>query len=533
MSARPARPGPRTGRRRWAQAEAAVLGSTWARLLGAAVLALVVAAWQPPRMLPESLEMLSTGRCMLGLHSAAPPCADLAGTFWSPLFPLLAGALSVLLPLPVAGGLVALAAWVGLVLGAGALGQRLTDDRGAWAAALLVGLTPGVAAYAMLADSRGLGLALGAWAAALAVDGARPAASPWRAAGAGLLAGLAALARPEHVVLVGAVTLLSATGGLRPAARTLGAALLPLLPSWLALSWASGRPTLLPRSGQAIGLALVSVIPERWARQLVGEGAWLLPLRRAVAAGPWPADVGATLHPQPLAGLVWLADQATDLVPAWIWLLALAGLVLALVDRRGRAALALLALATPGVAAVASSRGRVALLPLASLLPVVVAALVLGAAALARLAGRAAERLPSPAGPPLALASLGLVAGLLALTGPRLDFPDTPENADSGRAAASALALALPPGSPVVASFEASPLVHMAGMRWVPWPSPWEPWRWPDPQTGPAMAILTPADGDWLPAPPWVPAGLHLRPVGAYGTDGTAVVLLSVEPARP
>ncbi len=492
---------------------------------------LLLALLSHPRLVPESFELVGVGRCLLGLSNPAMPCGQLDLLFWSPGYPLLAGALSTLFPPLSAGGLVSLAGFLGIVVAAGALGASLRGRLGWYAGALVVGLTPVLHMYAMMLDARSLGLALAAGAAALllprlgSTDHLDEGTVHRSSLVAGLLAGAAALTRPEHLLVAAGLAVVTLRGGRRWTLSYLGGALLLLVPYWVALSLAEGRPTLLPRGVQAAGFALVSVVPEPWARELVGEGAVHLPLRSALRAGPWPTDIAPAFGLDPLAGLRWLVSATLALIEPWSALLAVLGLV-RLVRARGLwQLLALGALASPAVVAVATPPGIEPELPVATLLPIVLVSQLLAAFAIAWAGDAVTTAMDRRTGG----AALVIGAMAIGLLGPRVHFPDTPENSDAGRSAAAALARRLPPGSPVLASFRASPLVHLAGMRWVPWPAPWEAGtllRGSDP---PTMALLSASDDDWSPADLGLPADARLRPVGAYGELGTAVLLLEID----
>ncbi|RME27353.1 MAG: hypothetical protein D6798_04755 [Deltaproteobacteria bacterium] len=492
---------------------------------------LLSALLRPPRLVPESFELVGVGRCLLGLSNPTLPCDGLDLLFWSPAHPLLAGALSTLLPPLAAGGIVSLAGFLGVMLAAGAIGGSLRGRPGWFAGVLVVGLTPVMQMYAMMLDARILGLAFATGAAALLfpplAPGPPPDGSPVhrRSLVAGLLAGAAALTRPEHLLVAGGLTLVSLRGGRRPLLSYLGGALLLLVPYWVALSLSEGRPTLLPRGVQAAGFALVSVIPEPWARALVGEGAARLPLRTALRAGPWPTDIAPAFGLDPLAGLHWLVTNTRALIQPWSAFVAALGLLRLLRTRATWQLLALGALAAPAVVAVATPPGIEPELPVATLLPLALVNQLLVAFAIAWV-GTAVSRVVGRR-----TGAAALVVGAMAIgsLGPRARFPDTPENSDAGRAAAAALARRLPPGSPVLASFRASPLVHLAGMRWVPWPSPWEAGTLLHGDAAPTMALISASDADWSPADLGLPPHARLRPIGAYGELGSAVLLLEIE----
>jgi hypothetical protein len=534
----------------------------WARRLSRALLPALVllatAVLGRPGLLPESLEQLAVGRCLLGLDSVPGvdhlplPCAALERDFWSPGWPVVSAAAGLALGPVVAGGLVSLLAFFALLLAA-QRSQLKRDRLAAALAVLLLGLTPALRLYAWMLDGRMLALALAAWALILTGTGR---GDGRRALAAGVLAGLAALCRPEHLLIVvglAGVQLL-APGARAPAPQTeegrqrepgtlphtsacaqsadpgepraaqqpgrsrlaglaqrpLGwfslGALVILLPYWAALSIGAGRPVLLPRWVQLAGFSLVPVVPEPWARSLVGEGAARLPLREALAAGPWPGDLGPTVALDPLQGLRWLGGTAIEVVSPLVLAVALVGAVRMARARRWRHLALLAALAAPSVVAVATPPGVESELPVATLLPLVVAVVLLVPPALAGL--RAVVAVP-------------LVVGL-GLLSPQVQAPTAPENTPAGRQAAASIGRLLPSGTPVIASFSTSPVVGLAGWRWVPWPAPLVD---PPPVR---YALIGASDVHWSPQDPVL--GGRARPVAAYGEGASAVLLLELAP---
>lgn len=484
-----------------------------ARPVVVAILVLLAALVGRPLLIPESFELLAVGRCLLGLDPGPLPCGALELLFWSPGYPAAAGLLSLLLPPLVAGGLVSLLSFGGLLVATGRLGDELGRD-GPWVL-LAVGLAPALALYALLIDARMLGLSFIFGAAVLVAAQSRRLAGPQSIALAGLLAAAGALVRPEHLLVVaglGLVVLVTERRRALPFALGAGALLLPY---WAALGLAAGRPALLPRGVQAAGFALVGVVPEPWARALVGEGAARLPLRAALAAGPWPDDLGVAFGLDPLAGLAWLAAALAALVPVWTLALALVGAGRLWRQRRWRLLGVLAAVAAPAVAGVATPPGVEPELPVATLLPLATVLQLLAAVGALRVLSWWRAR-PAWAAP-LLLVGVGLL-------GPRAELPAAPENTARGRAAAAELGALLPPGTPVMASFASSPVVHLAGLRWVPWPAPLAP----HPVPPPGHALVTASDVGWSPADP---ALVGARPLAAWGEGESAVLLLALPPA--
>lgn len=485
----------------------------------AATMVGLAAVLYPPSVIPETLELIATGRCLLGLSSVAPACSDFSPWFWSPGWPVLVGALSTVLPPLVAGGLVSAGAFGALVVAAGRLGRQTGGMAGELAAMLAVGLVPSLEAFSMAAEGRTLALALLAWALVVALEG-EPGTK--RSVGAGLLAGLAAVTRPEALIGAAGVGVLLGTRGWRQGVIGLAMAELALLPVHIGLSLEAGRPTLMPRSVQWVGFALAEVLPEAWARLLIGNGSWRLPLRDAILAGPWPEDLppGADLAP----GLLAFVDVLTVVWHPAGLALALGGAAMLARSGAARPLLAISVLAAPAAVVIAVPSAVDMLQPEAYVLPMIVAVQLLAAALVARLA--AGLRWPARS----RLAAGSVVAALLGLW---QKPPWTAENLPEGPAVVAALRAALPPGSTVVAGFEASPVVHLAGMRWLPWPAPWEPARWTPAAGGPVMAVVPLHGADWNGLPPYVPDTVALRPVATYGRGPSSMLLLSVESRTP
>jgi hypothetical protein len=437
--------------------------------------------------------MLAVGRCTLGTGE----CGALDPLWWPPLYGLLAAVLDVALPTGAALILPALLPMALIAVPLVALAGRLGGPWGAALGGAALAALPVLHTQAMTGDARGLGLALAAGAWVLASGGGpRP-----RAALAGMLAGLAVLARTEALVAVVGVPLLVALRwrDVRAAAMAAGAALLTAGPWWLALSLQAGAPRLRPRAVEAWAVPLLEVLPKAEVVQLIGASAGGTPFRvAATAAGAAPGGAGLDLP----GGLAWLAAHGPEATGPLLWVLPVA---LALALRRDNAGplLALGGLLAPAVGAALVPQGRDALAPLANLLPLAAVAAVLAGGA----AGAAIERWGTP--PRRLPAGLAAAVFLLALAAPRVGAQEPPlpglETTAPGRAAVADLRAA--PAGPVQATFEGAPLVHLADRPWVPWPDPWLPRVDP-----PALALVTDLDPGWRAAlqdPAWRVAAIH------------------------
>lgn len=496
------------------------------------LLTVIAALRHPPRLLPESMELVGVGSCLLGWSSPLT-CSDYELLFWSPGYPLLTAPLSLLVDPLLAGGLVSVLAFAVALLGLVATLAPRLGSAPALAAAVAVGSAPSLSAYAMAVDARStaLGLTFGSLAVALAAGG-----HPWRRGGiAGLLAGAAALTRPELIVLLPGIVAFSAAApdaavpllGRPRWSRALGAigGIAVLWTPWVAaLSAFEGRLSVLPRGVQQVGFALTGWVPERWARQAIGESAARLPLRDAVRAGSWPVDLPSGPGLDPAAGVSWLGAQLpTTCSPIVLGLAALGAGLLVLYGHL-RPLLALLLVALPSLLATIALPGRDDMMPLSALLPVVwvlhAAAGIAVAKGIVAVFGPARRTAPTP----WLSATVALALGLLS---PHTDWPVSPDNAPSGAAAAAALARRLPQDTPVAAPFASSLQVHRAGMRWVPWPAPWESTRWTAPGA-PRWALIGAVDDHLGPFDLSLPDTLALVPREAHGAGPTAVVLFEV-----
>lgn len=481
--------------------------SRWTRALGwlaAGAVACASVARAPARPLPDSFEMLAVGRCSLGLGE----CGGLDTLWWPPLYGWIAALLAEVLPTGAALVLPALLPMALLAVPVVSLSGRLGGTTGAALGGVALSALPVLHTQAMTADARGLALALAAGAWTLATGGGEVR----RATAAGVLAGLAVLARPEALVAALAVPVVA---GLRWRTFRAGivaatGAALTAGPWWAALSLDAGGLRLRPRTVESWAVPLLEVLPKAEVVRLIGASAGGTPFRTAAeAAGPAPGTAALDLS----GGIAWLADQGPEAVGALLWVLPVA-LALLLRRRHGWTLLALAGLAAPAVGAALVPQGRDALAPLANLLPVAIVAAVLTGAA----TGAAIDRWVRSDRQPLVGA--GLAVGLALVAGVRSGSTEPPlpgiETTAPGRAAVAALG-ELPAGS-VQATFESVSLVHLAGRPWVPWPDPWLPRR-----SASDVAVVTDLDPAWrlaLQDPAW-------RVVHLGGDDrGWAAVLL-------
>jgi len=462
----------------------------WTRALGwlaAGALACVSVSRAPARPLPDSFEMLAVGRCSLGLGA----CGELDTLWWPPLYGWIAALLAEVLPTGAALVLPALLPMALLAMPMVAVAGRLGGTAGAALGGVALAALPVLHTQAMTADARGLALALAAGAWTLATGGG----AVRRATAAGVLAGLAVLARPEALVAALAVPVIAGLRWRTPRAGIVAAAGAALTagPWWAALSLDAGGLRLRPRAVESWALPLLEVLPKAEVVRLIGASAGGTPFRTAAeAAGTAPGTAALDLS----GGIAWLADQGPEAVGALLWVLPVAVAVL-LHRRHGWSLLALAGLAAPAVGAALVPQGRDALAPLANLIPVAVVSAVLAGAA----AGHAIERWVRSDRQRLAGAVVAVGVALVAGMPSTATEPPLPgiETTAPGRAAVAALGM-LPDG-PVQATFESASLVHLAGRPWVPWPDPWLPRR-----SAPDVAVVTDLDPSWrgaLQDPDW------------------------------
>jgi hypothetical protein len=157
-------------------------------------------------------------------------------------------------------------------------------------------------------------------------------------------------------------------------------------------------------------------------------------------------------------------------------------------------------------------------MPLKNLLPVLAVEAILGAVALAALAGRLPGRWAR-------LGSWGVVVVLAVAWLPRthLDGRFWPAMSEEAEQAAAWLSEQTPPEALVGATFSSGPVVRRGGRRLAVVPSPWEMARWEaDP---PAFLVVTSIDGIWPLRSPDL-AVLDATPAAFFATaKGWAMVL--------
>ena len=474
--------------------------------LGAGALAMLWAASATASFYPDGYELAAAGACLWGLPpEPALPCSALDLGYTTPLFPLLAGLVG--LALGRLGGVVALAllcmalCWVPL----SDLARRMGGSRAVAATFVLLAASPELRAWALVPDERPLALVLVAGACAVASRARTPA----MVALAGALAGLAAWARPEALaaaVLVPAALLAWRRRGAWPAVAAAAALVAGLVVTQRLLGG-----TWLPRPYEVAALELLDLLPEDWAKRLVGMGAWSPPVRTWGLANGIPAPQGG-LSPNPLAGTVWVGRALAVGTHPSLWLLAGVGIVSAAARPGGRRALlATVGLATPWLAASALLHARLDALPMANLLAALLALSVLAGVGAARLGGWAAGWLPRRLGAPLALTlALGL-AVLAAREWPLSPVRPGVELSPPGRAASDWLAAH--PGV-VTTTYESAPIVFRAAQPWQEWPTPFEPERW----AGVDYVVRSHLD---VPEPlSLAPGGLRLEEVAGWTASG-------------
>ncbi|MFT4977312.1 MAG: hypothetical protein ACI8S6_003217 [Myxococcota bacterium] len=483
-------------------------------LLGAGILAAWWSATAAPSFFPDGYELAAAGACLWGLPpDPSLPCGALDLGYTTPLFPLLAGPLGLWLGR--LGGVVALAlasmalCWIPL----SALARRLGGARAVLATGLLLASSPELRAWALVPDERPLALLLVASACAIAAG----AQGLTAAALAGALAGLSGWARPEAL----AAAVLIPTGLLlrdRRQALAAGLSAGALVAGWLVMQRVLGG-TWLPRPYEVAALELLVLLPDDWAKRLVGMGAWSPPVRAWGLINGVPAPSGG-FSPDPLAGVAWIGRAlAVGSHPAH-WLLAGVGIASALWrPPQRRALIALLGIMAPWLIASALLHARLDALPMANLLVVLLVLSVLAGAGAGRLGGWAAAWLPARAGP-----AVGLVVASSLAVGAGRHWPLSPvrpgvELSAPGTAASAWLA---DHSGVVCSTYESAPIVFRAGRPWQEWPTPFEPERW--------------ADVDWVvrthldvSEPVTLAPGTHaLEEVAGWAADGRWVRIYSL-----
>jgi hypothetical protein len=473
------------------------------------IVCVALAVFGAPSLNPDAMEMVDVGRCSLGVAPTFVDCASLELSAYPPLYPLLSGALSVVFG-PWAAAVVASALGAGLLaLGMGLLAGRLLPGALPIAASMVV-LFPAFRFYGLASDPRlgALGLGLLSWAILLDRESPR---SRWVA---GALAGLAVWMRPEgivHAALFGAGALLLTRKAL-PALLGVVAVAGSYL-AWLALHF--GTLSLSARSWELKGAPLLDLFPVRWLIQLWGVGATAPPFRSWLQQ----AEAGAVQSMDPLSSLFVVGRIFQQEVPWQFHCLALAGAGVALAGGGCRRTLVALGLVSvPAVGLGLSPMGLDLGMPLKNLLPVLAVEAILGAVALAALAGRLPGRWAR-------LGSWGVVVVLAVAWLPRthLDGRFWPAMSEEAEQAAAWLSEQTPPEALVGATFSSGPVVRRGGRRLAVVPSPWEMARWEaDP---PAFLVVTSIDGIWPLRSPDL-AVLDATPAAFFATaKGWAMVL--------
>ena len=480
-----------------------------AGLLGAGALALWWSWGTPAAFFPDGYELAAAGACLWGLPEAPSlPCAAMDLGYTTPLFPFLSGPLGWAF-----GGLVGVVvlALVSLSLSfvpLSRMARQLGGRRAALGAFVMLASSQELRAWSMVPDERPLALLLAASAWAVAISSR----TPRGAALAGVLAGLAGWARPEALVVAvlvpAALLIWDRRQGL---AAALGAGL--LLAGWLVVQRLLGG-TWLPRPYEVAALELLLVLPDDWAKRLVGMGAWSPPIRAWGLVHGIAAPSGG-MSPDPIDGARWAGQALAQGTHPAHWLLAGIGIASGLWQApRRRALIAAAGLAAPWLIASALLHARLDALPLANLLAALLALCVLAGAGAAHLGGWLASWLPARSTPIAALLLTAALAMAAGSTWPLSPVRPGVELSPPGTAAAAWLRAH--PGT-VTSTYETAPVVFRAEQPWQEWPTPFEPERWegvdwvvrshldtPEPLTlGPGRHTLEEVDG-WAADDRWV-----------------------------
>ena len=347
--------------------------SLWVAALPALLVVGLALAGEPERS-PDGVEMAAAGRCLWRLPFDPAACAGLEPWFWAPVFPVVSGALALLIDPALAALVVGVAGFALLGGPLARLGQAVGGPRAALLAPLAVLAVPALRDHARMGEARGLALAL-VLAGGARLCGDEPPRR--RLLGAGLLLGLAALTREEALA---PAALLAALAVARVGRRGLavGAVLGGVVAPWVAfLSLRAGHLVPSPRAWQGAANRWIEALPHEWVFMELSAGSRGTPLRAMLSRSGAP---GPGLSLDGLGG--WMA---VALPAAVSWALAVAaGVGLALSWRKSRAPLLVLAaVVTPYLALQALPPARDAMVPANNLLALPVALGVLAAAGLA------------------------------------------------------------------------------------------------------------------------------------------------------
>ena len=488
----------------------------WALLPALLVVGLALAG--VPERSPDGVEMAAAGRCLWRLPIDRAACVGLEPSFWAPVFPLLSGALALVLDPALAALLVGVAGFALLGRPLARLGGAVGGPLAAALAPLVVLVVPALRDHARMGEARGLALAL------LLAAGARLCHDE-RAAlldrgglmRVGLLLGLAALTREEALapalLLAGlAVARFGWRGG------AVGGVLAGVMAPWVAfLSVRAGHLVPSPRSWQGAANRWVEALPPEWVFMELSAGSRGTPLRAMLSRSGAP---GPGLSLDGLGG--WMAIAVPAAVPLGLAALAMVGLVLSW--RRARAPLLVLsAVVAPYLALQALPPARDAVVPANNLLVLPLGLGVLAAAALAAGLGRLPRRIAVGG-------ILAAWAGVALSVGVEGAFARARPEPQAFDAAAAWLAAETRPDETIAASIVGAPAVLRADRtrRRLPPPHALRQalagWERPD------LALVTTHD---LPAGRLVVRGLMdagARPVARLVHGGDAVMVYRLPP---
>ncbi len=436
-------------------------------LLAAAVVA-GAALLQAPEVVPDGIEMAAAGRCLWTAALDAGACAGREPFFWQPAFPLLSGALALLLD-PAVAAHSAAALVVGLlVLPLAALGRRLDVPAAGPIAAALVLATPALRQLVSLPSGRGLAL-LGLLGAAAVALSDRPAGR--RGALVGALLVLAVLSRKESALPASLLGFAVLVRNPREGAATLAAGLAGVAP-WLALvSFAADAPRLTGRGWEAAAYPWDAVAPHAWLLMELSMGSRGAPLRQAVAAAGGSSG-SAALDLASLPG--WLRYALPASVPLWLTVLGVGGVAsLARTGAGRRALVGLVVLGAPPLALAVLPNAQEVVYPAQNLHPTVIAVLVAATAGAGAAARWLAARVPG-------VAVVGVLgAGLAAASAGNQAWVDrVVPAAEPDRILAAAAARLSDGAGPVAASIDTAPAAIRSGRPRRRLPSAWLAGPW-------------------------------------------------------
>jgi len=445
----------------------------------ALIVGLVLPWIASPHATPDTVEMLATGRCLLGLDAADAMCNSIDLGRYPLMFPLLSGlAWGAGLAPMLAASLIALAATALLCAATTATLSR----RDQLAAVLVPGLilaVPALRTHLLSGDARGLSM-LGLVGASIWIvrDGKR-----------GMFLGawlsLAILSRPETSIAVAG--LLAITAAVRWRALIVAAPL--AIGTWLGqtmLSQHLGGT----RDWEMKVTGLVKVIPDDWIFQLVGLGMKETAFRSMVMDSAVPSQPSST------GAADWLMTALPLAVPGWLIAAAMLGLIFLIRSRHWRLLLVVVVWATPAVAVWVVPQTRDNVLPAANLgtLLLSMSALAsLGLAGVLRWVATAIFPIHPPGTPYLAVAGL-LIVGIGGAKSTYVPMEGIMELGEAYAQTHEWIEQTTAEDITIGVSFSTGGIPLLANRARTSMPSSWELGPWLDSPSRPDMFIISSID---------------------------------------